>query len=438
MDRIRIGRTAIARFGLFTSYGHKSLRVDQTSRLFSVSSRREADFTHVASLKLSQLRYPNLSNPIVIGGGVVGLAVASELATIQGTSTLLIERHSMVGSETSSRNSEVVHAGLYYGTDSLKSRLCIEGKQRLYEICEKRGIPYRKTSKWIVAQDTTEMEVLEGIGKVASSLEVPTAFLSKKEIQDREPEIQALAGVLESPTTGIVDSHSLMAYLEGEYLESGGEQVLNTEVTMVEAIRGGDGGFYVHTTSGDDQSQSTVIGAEVVVNSAGLEAVKVSNMILPPDRQRQAYFAKGSYFSYASSFPKPGVLIYPAPAPSSGGLGTHLTLDLAGRIRFGPDIEWVEDPTDLSVSKARLDEAIVAIQRYLPHVDPTALDLDYCGIRPKLAKPQSGDTGKGNITDFYIKKEEGFEGFINLLGIESPGLTASLAIGNMVRRMVHG
>jgi 2-hydroxyglutarate dehydrogenase len=175
---------------------------------------------------------------------------------------------------------------------------------------------------------------------------------------------------------------------------------------------------------------------ETLINSAGLFAITINNMILPKERHRRPFYAKGSYFSYSSTHPKPKTLLYPAPVPGHGGLGTHLTLDMAGRVRFGPDVEWVDDPTDLSVNDSRLEEAISMIQEHLPGIDRDAINLDYCGIRPKLGKT-SGIVGP-NFADFHIKAEEGFPGFISLLGIESPGLTSSLAIGEMVEAMLYG
>lgn len=178
---------------------------------------------------------------------------------------------------------------------------------------------------------------------------------------------------------------------------------------------------------------------ETVINSAGLAAIDLSNMLLPPERHRKPYYAKGTYFSYASSYPKPKTLLYPAPKPGLGGLGTHLTLDMGGRVRFGPDVEWVDDPINLTPNPARLSAAIEVIKEYLPSVDPSAIDLDYCGIRPKLGKTSGtfGKDGKG-FADFYIKEEEGFKGFVNLLGIESPGLTSALAIAEHVEDILYG
>lgn len=288
------------------------------------------------------------------------------------------------------------------------------------------------------------MEELERLHEFARSIDVPMHFLSREEIARQEPDVRAEAGVLESPTTGIIDSHAFMAYLEGSFEERGGEEVLNTIVTKIERLGGNEGdgggeGYAIHTHSRDGAGGEDTITAETVINSAGLGAIAVSNMLLPASRHRKAFYAKGSYFSYASGHPKPQTLLYPAPVPGLGGLGTHLTLDMAGRVRFGPDVEWVDDPTDLKPNPARLSAALDMIQSYLPGVDRDAVDLDYCGIRPKLGRTSGtyGRDGKG-FEDFYIREEDGFPGFVNLLGIESPGLTCSLAIAEMVEGILYG
>ncbi|KAI1628809.1 FAD dependent oxidoreductase [Exophiala viscosa] len=396
----------------------------RVKRAFSTSRTLNADFTHA-----------------VIGGGIVGLAIARQLAARTGTSTILIERHGQVGQETSSRNSEVIHAGIYYGSNTLKTKLCIKGKHMLYDLCEANNIPHARTKKWIMAQDAQQMSHLEDLHAFCKTIDVPMQFLSRKEISEQEPDVRAEAGVLESPTTGIVDSHALMAYLEGDLEERGGEQIMHTIVTALKRVNDSDAeaGYAITTTSRDGAGGEDTITAETVINTAGLGAVQISNMLLPAERHRKAYYAKGTYFSYASGHPKPRTLLYPAPTPGLGGLGTHLTLDMAGRVRFGPDVEWVDDPSDLAPNPARLDAAVQVIKGYLPGVDVESIDLDYCGIRPKLGKTSGtyGKDGKG-FADFYIQEEEGFPGFVNLLGIESPGLTSSLAIAEMVEDILYG
>ncbi|KAI9830950.1 MAG: hypothetical protein M1819_005333 [Sarea resinae] len=398
---------------------------------------------------------------IVIGGGVVGLAIARKLSQREGTTTLLLERHKAVGTETSSRNSEVIHAGLYYPATSLKTRLCVRGKELLYALCEEKHIPHANTGKWIVAQTQDEWAATLALHAHAKDIGVPTRIVSRDEARRREPDVRADAGVLESPTTGIVDSHTLMLYLVSSFEDSGrGDVALNSAVTGVEALGGGDGYRIVVGAASDENS----ITASTVINSAGHGACDVSNLLLPPHRHRTPYFAKGTYFSYSASHPRPSTLVYPAPSSGLGGLGTHLTLDLSGRARFGPDVEWVDSASDLSPNAARLPDALDAIARYLPGLDRDAVGLDYCGIRPKLAPRaavggssssesvgdenhgddaekgkdgSAGGKGGGGFQDFVIRAEEGFPGFVNLLGIESPGLTSSLAIAERVDTLLY-
>lgn len=283
------------------------------------------------------------------------------------------------------------------------------------------------------------MDAIHKINEHCKLIDVPVHFISKEEAKRREPDVRAAAGILESPTTGIVDSHSYMQYLHGDFEDRGGLTALHSPVTKIVPLRNGADGWEIWTSSfppAEDGEEETCITAETIVNSAGLFAIPVSNMILPLERQRRPYYAKGTYFSYSSSYPKPSTLIYPAPRPGYGGLGTHLTLDMGGRVRFGPDVEWVSDPNDYSVNDSRLPQALDEIEAYLPGIDRDAINLDYAGIRPKLGNLGAVASGKG-FQDFYIKKEEGFEGFVNLLGIESPGLTSSLAIAEEVERLVY-
>lgn len=409
----------------------------RATRLFSTTARHDADFTHA-----------------IIGGGAVGLAIARHLTlTRANTTTLLIERHGMVGSETSSRNSEVIHAGLYYGHGTLKTDLCLSGKRMLYQLCAKHHIPHLNTKKWIIAQDDQQMGELEKVHKFAQEVgyeQVPTKFLSRREIEEREPDVRAEAGVLESESTGIVDSHNFMQFLEADFLDRGGTEVLHTSVSRVEKLPAGGYRLFTKTqdplvtssfgTAAPEESEDS-IDVDVLINSAGLHAINLSNSILPAHRHVKPHYAKGTYFSYASSHPKPKTLLYPAPVPGHGGLGTHLTLDMSGRVRFGPDVEWISDPNApdaLVPNSSRLQEAIDFIATYLPRIDKSAIDLDYCGIRPKLGKT-SGTAGP-TFADFYIReeKDDGFPGFVNLLGIESPGLTSSLAIAEYVDDILYG
>ncbi|KAF2154394.1 FAD dependent oxidoreductase [Myriangium duriaei CBS 260.36] len=381
-------------------------------RCFSTTPSHHADFTHT-----------------IIGGGAVGLAIARRLQQRPDASTVLIERHGAVGTETSSRNSEVIHAGLYYGTDTLKAKLCVRGKELLYQLCSQHQIPHSRVGKLIVAQDSVQREALEGLARAADALGVETGWLSPSQVTDREPDVRAAEGALWSPTTGIIDSHGYMAFLAEEFEAAGGDTALGNEVVGVERV-GGE--WRVDVRSGD--GKTATISSEVLVNAAGLAAIPLSNSILPEGRRLKPYYAKGTYYSYAAREPRTKTLVYPAPVKGHGGLGTHLTLDLRGRVRFGPDVQWVEDAGDVVPREdlERRKAAVEEIRAYLPGLQEEKLEVDYCGIRPKLAGKDGGG-GK----DFYIKKEEGFEGFVNLLGIESPGLTSSLAIADEVHRLLY-
>ena len=376
---------------------------------------------------------------------------------------LLLERHSDVGTETSSRNSEVIHGGLYYGADSLKTQLCIRGRQLLYAFCEQYGVAHRRTGKWIVSQTPGQREALEKIHAFAQSFRggranleddevLPLRWVTADEARRREPAVRAEAGVLESLSTGIVDSHGLMQTLLGLFEQAGGVLAAGSPVVGIAPLgSGGDGsgGWQLHVKP-VDADEETVVTAETIVNAAGLGAADVHNLITQRDDNinnnnnigrkheppMKLYYAKGNYFSYASSQPRVSTLVYPAPEPGLGGLGTHLTLDLAGRMRFGPDVEWVDDPTNLAVNAAQLPRAIEAIKTYLPGVDASALQPDYAGMRPKLL-PAGGVAKDKKAADFIVRSEPGYRGWVNLLGIESPGLTSSLAIGEMVEKIVY-
>lgn len=312
--------------------------------------------------------------------------------------------------------------------------------------------------KWIVAADAEQRASLERVAELCAhpDVDVPVRWVGRKEMQDREPDLWAEFGdeeglreggraVLESPETGIVDSHALMMALLGGFEERGGEAVLGAGVVDVTPLGNrGSGGWEVDVVA---DGETTQITAEVLVNAAGHGAVPIHNLILGPSspRRLEAFYAKGNYYSYhappTSRTPRVSRLIYPAPSPGGAGLGTHLTLDLAGQMRFGPDAEWVDSPDDLAVSVdvGRMEVARQAVGRYLPGVleEGGQLQADYAGIRPKLGKGGGVSMGKGFV-DFVIKREEGFEGWVNLLGIESPGLTSCLAIGERVYGLLYG
>jgi L-2-hydroxyglutarate oxidase LhgO len=307
----------------------------------------------------------------------------------------------------------------------------------MYHLCKKYEIPYHNMGKWIVAQTDQQWEELVKIHKFTCSIEgVPTNFVSPEQAAKEEPFVQAKAGILASPTTGIIDSHAYMQFLLGDFQDRGGDVALFSPVIHIGALGEGGSQGWAITTKDKQSGEESTFTSETIINSAGLGACDINNMILPPSRHQTQYYAKGNYFSYAASTPSTKHLIYPAPEPGLGGLGTHLTLDIAGRIRFGPDVQWVDNPNDLAVDTSRLGEAIIQIKKFLPSIKEEAITPDYAGIRPKLGKNSAVASGKGFI-DFVIRKEEGLEGFVNLLGIESPGLTSSLAIAEMVESLLY-
>lgn len=307
----------------------------------------------------------------------------------------------------------------------------------LYDLCDANDIPYRKTGKWILAQNAVQHEQLWKTHEITKSIGVPTHFISLSEAKFREPDVRVVESVLESPTTGIVDSHALMSYLEADIQAKGGDVALHTSVTSIVPLRSGSAGYKINTST-SASSESASITTETLINSAGLAAVPLSNQILPTSRQIAPLYAKGSYYSYSAPTPRPRILVYPAPTTGAAGLGTHLTMDLTGAIRFGPDVEWIDDPNDLSVNESRLSAALDEIETYLPGIRRDKVMVDYSGIRPKLGKGSAVARGEGDgFSDFVIRKEEGFEGFVNLLGIESPGLTSSLAIADMAEDLLY-
>lgn len=356
---------------------------------------------------------------LVVGAGAVGLACAVALAR-QGRGVLVLERTSAIGSETSSRNSEVVHGGMYYPTGGLKQRLCIEGRRALYDYMETRGIAHRRCGKLIVATTPDEVGQIERIHEQGARNGVERlSLLTGPQAMELEPALSCLAA-LSSPETGILDSHGLLSSLQGELEANGGHVVLNT---MVDSIRDlGNDGFLVQV----DGDEAFHFIARSCVNAAGLYAQGVASKIEGLDGEYipGLTLAKGSYFTAATK-PVFSRLIYPAPV--HGGLGVHVTLDLAGRMRFGPDVEWLEhadpDLIDYQVDPARADVFYAAIRRYWPGLPDGCLQPDYSGCRPKV-----------DGADFRIDGSEfhGVAGLINLFGIESPGLTSALAIADVV------
>lgn len=296
----------------------------------------------------------------------------------------------------------------------------------------------RRTGKWIVAQNDAQREALGKIHAVCKDeLGVPIRWVGEEEIERDGEGVHAVAA-LDSPTTGIVDSHGLMMCLLGLFEDAGGVAALNSPVTGIKPLGAtpGSAGWQVQVKDAAT-GETSAITAETLINAAGLGAVDMHNLIVPAAQHKQLYYAKGNYFSYGASSPRVSRLIYPAPEPGAAGLGTHLTLDLGGRLRFGPDVEWVDRPDELTVNGSRLPQAISEIKKYLPSVDETLLVPDYAGIRPKLSDRGAVLKGK-SFNDFIIRSEDGYEGWVNLLGIESPGLTSSLAIAERVEELMYG
>lgn len=359
---------------------------------------------------------------VVIGAGVVGLACAQELSKRLDT-VVVIEREVGPGREISSRNSGVVHAGIYYPADSLKTKLCIEGKHRLYEWCEKHDVPHKRTGKLIVATNPDDERRLRKIAKHANEVGAgDLRLMSGEEAQADEPELRC-ALALHSPTSGVVDVHELLASLARAVKEADGEIVYHTAVESIERV---DGGWVVRTK--DTRGSETELQTKRIVNAAGLAAIEIAALSGLDDRPWRYYPCKGSYFSLgAGAPPTRNSLIYPL--PEGGGLGVHITADISGARRAGPDAEFI-DEIDYTVDEARAERFAAAVARYLPAIRPEHLTPDYSGIRPKLVGPEGG------FADFVIARPSSQPNVVHLIGIESPGLTASLAIGARVSDVI--
>lgn len=360
---------------------------------------------------------------VIIGAGVVGLAIAAELSE-QGRSVFVFERNSTFGQETSSRNSEVIHAGIYYPEDSLKAKLCVEGNRLLYEICEKHNIPHKRSGKIIVAADEEQIPKLENIYNQAVKNGVDNLeLLSRNDIQKIEPNIIGRAGIL-SPSTGIIDTHSLMSFFHMYSIEHGSEFLFETEVVGLDKINTG------WKVSVRDWEGISDLVAQVVINCAGLNSDTIAELAGVNNDNYRIYYCKGEYFSLSAKHRgSVNRLVYPTPEQAS--LGVHVVLSLDGMMRLGPNAHYV-DAIDYKVDKSQQEEFFKSAKRLLPFIEFNDLTPDFAGIRPKLQGPE--DLSR----DFVICHEvqAGFSGLINLVGIESPGLTASLAIAKEVSSMV--
>ncbi len=356
---------------------------------------------------------------VVIGAGVVGLAVARRLA-ISGHETLILDSADIIGSGVSSRNSEVIHAGIYYPQDSLKAKLCVKGRDMLYEFCTSRDVPHNRCGKLIVADSASQYSDISGIAKNAKANGVSDIeLLNAEAIKDIEPEVSCIGGLF-SPSTGIVDSHSLMLALLGEAEYAGAQLCLSTKVRGISEI---NNTIVVET---EDEQEVYRISCNKLVNAAGLGAVDL--VPRKHDENLSKVMAKGNYFRLVGKSPFQR-LIYPV--PETGGLGIHATIDLQGNARFGPDVQWIDEESyDVNVSSE--EDFKTRVSRYWPEIINRDICPDYAGIRPKIA------TNGEVYPDFFIHDSSihGVPGLVNLLGIESPGLTSCLAIAEYVDELL--
>ncbi len=364
---------------------------------------------------------------IVVGAGAVGLAVARALAQ-DGRETIVCEAQAGIGQGVSSRNSEVIHAGLYYTPGSLKARLCVRGKELLYALCASHGVDFRNCGKLVVAGSDAEAARLRKLQDRAAANGVPVHWLEGSEAKALEPALQCVAA-LESPTTGIVDSHGFMLALQGDLERAGGMVALGSAVESAVLGRAGE----PHVVRMADGSE---LAADIIINSASLDACALARRFegLDPSTVPREHFAKGNYYALAGRAPF-SRLIYPAPADA--WLGVHLTLDLGGQAKFGPDLEWLPttDPAaiDYTVDPRRADSFYAEVRRYWPQLPDGALQPSYSGVRPKIYGP--GEPAP----DFRVDGPavHGMAGLVNLFGIESPGLTSALAIGEHVLSLLE-
>ena len=361
---------------------------------------------------------------VVVGAGVVGLAVARALA-IGGREVLVLEAAEGIGTETSSRNSEVIHAGIYYPRGSLMARTCVAGKHALYRYCAEHGVAHRNCGKLIVATSDDEASQLAGISaRAAANGVADLRMLPAAEAMTLEPNLRCTAALL-SPSTGIVDSHGFMLALQGDAENAGAVFAFHSPVIAGRASASG-----IELDVGG--TEPLTLACNLLVNSAGLHAPALARAVtgMPAELIPTGYYAKGNYFTLSGRSPF-SRLIYPVPVP--GGLGVHLTIDLGGQARFGPDVEWIDD-IDYTVDPARADVFYSAVRKYWPGLKDGSLQPGYSGIRPKIVPPSVA------LQDFVVQGPEthGISGLINLFGIESPGLTASLALAEHVLGLVGG
>ena len=365
----------------------------------------------------------------IIGAGVVGLAIAEKISGSY-KNVFVIEKHNSFGQETSSRNSEVIHAGIYYPQDSLKAKLCVAGKVLLYEYCEKYDIPFKRCGKLIVATSEEEIPVIEGVRETALRNGVDDLIvIDRDEIAEMEPAIFALKA-LYSPSTGIIDSHSLMKQYETNILNNGGQIVYGSEVIAIRRI---DKGYEITLNDADGMIYN--FSSAIVINSAGLESDNIARLTGITDDYLKIMFCKGEYFRINP--PKNRLLnklIYPVPHPKLEHIGVHVTVDMAGGVKLGPDVKYLESNVyDYRLTPSKQEAFFLAAKKFLPFLEFDDIAPEMAGIRPKLQKPGE------QIRDYYIMEESGrgYPGFINLIDMESPALTSSIAIAGYVYNMVE-
>jgi L-2-hydroxyglutarate oxidase LhgO len=365
----------------------------------------------------------------VIGAGVIGLAIAETLSA-DCKNIFLIEKHLSFGQETSSRNSEVIHAGIYYTKDSLKAKLCIEGKLLLYDYCKKYDVPFNKCGKLIVATTEEEIGVIEGIRQTAIKNGVNDLLvLGKEQISELEPNIFALKA-LYSPSTGIVDSHLLMKQYETNAVNNGCQIVYGSEVTGISKV---EKGYKITLLDSDNKNYSFT--SKIIINSAGLTSDIISEMVGISDDKLKILFCKGEYFRINP--PKNRLikrLVYPVPHHNLEGIGIHVTVDMGGGVKLGPDVKYLESNIyDYKLTASKQEAFYRSAKKFLPFLEFEDLAPEMAGIRPKIQRP--GEP----LSDYYIKEEteRGYPGFINLIGMESPGLTSSIAIAKYVEKLIN-
>jgi len=363
----------------------------------------------------------------IVGAGVIGLAVAYELSQSY-KEVFILEKNNSFGQETSSRNSEVIHAGIYYPKNSLKTKTCIEGKGLLYEFCQKNNINHKRIGKLIVAINEDEVKDIENLYNIGRQNGVDDLkMISREELESIEPHVGS-QGAIYSPSTGILDTHQFMKSLEWKFRDMGGQIAYETELVGMNKEKGG---FGIRTRN--KREGEFCLETRLLINCAGLSSDKIALMAGIEDKDYHIHYCKGDYFRVAPAKAKYiNKLIYPVPKERSSGLGIHATLDLSGSLRLGPDDEYVDKIYyDIAPQKAKI--FYESVYRFLPFIELEDLSLDMAGVRPKLQGPGE------YFRDFLIREEsdKGLYGLINLVGIESPGLTASLSIGRLVKGIVN-